>query len=96
MVMNDLKLTSAQHPNITHIYKNMKKNLHITNTTIWVKRKKVFRINLIISHLNLHLAAWTDRLSTGLIHTISKPILNRCCKPTVHILCQLCEHHDIF
>jgi len=60
------------------------------------KRKKVFRINLIISHLNLHLAARTDRLSTGLIHTISKPILNKCCKPTVNILCQLCEHHDIF
>ena len=61
-----------------------------------MKRKKVFRINLIISHLNLHLAAWTDRLSTGLIHTISKPILNGCCKPTVNILCQLCEQHEIF
>jgi hypothetical protein len=26
----------------------------------------------------------------------SQPILNRFCKPTVSILCQLCELHDIF
>jgi hypothetical protein len=97
MVMNNLKLINAQHPNITHAYKK-KKKLHITNATIWVneEKKKVFCINLIISHLNLYLTAWADRLSTELLHTISKPILNRCCQPTVHILYQLCEHHDIF
>jgi len=38
-VMNNLKLINAQHPNITHAYKN-KKKLHITNATIWVNEEK--------------------------------------------------------
>ena len=61
-----------------------------------MKRKEVLCVILIVSHLNLHLAAWADRLPTGLIHMIPKPVLNRCCIPTVYIMCQLCKHHDIF
>jgi hypothetical protein len=84
MVMNNLKLINAQHPNITHAYKN-KKKLHITNAAIWVnEEKKCISRKSHNQPFNFHLAAWADRLSTGLIHTISKPILNRCCKPTVH------------
>jgi len=84
MVMNNLKLINAQHPNITHAYKN-KKKLHITNAAIWVNKEK--KIILHKSHnqpFKFTFSCMADRLSTGLIHAISKPTLNRCCKPTVH------------
>jgi hypothetical protein len=38
MVKDYLKLRNAQHPDVTHTYKNMKEKLHRTNATNWFNR----------------------------------------------------------